>query len=310
MAIAQELGYEKTGGGKSPTHLQTIAVLVSDVLNLTLSQLVKGIQEVLRTEGYSMLLFEGEGEADHELEFLRDLSAENVSGVILSGPNVGVDYAVTLQQQQIPFVVALSYATDQHVPCVSINNVEAAFEVIDTLYRYGHRSIAIITGPVGDLTVNRDRLLGCRLAAKGKGLVLDEDLIIEGDYSFDSGYEAAKSILEHRTRPTAVFAFGDMMALGAIRCFEEAGLKIPEDISIIGFDGTELTRCLYPELATVRQPSLEIGREAASLLIEILSKEDAEIVIKREMDYELLQNSSLKDIADVDDIYSKRGDVS
>lgn len=292
LMIAQEMGY--AGGPSQGTEeAKTVAVFVSSVINPTLGQMVKGVQSVLREHGYSMIVFDSDGGVSEEIKFLNQLNKYNVSGLVISTPHVSSEYIMAVRQLGIPYVLAYGYSTEPDVPCVYINNLEASFSVVQELFALGHERLAVISGPEGDLTISRERLQGVRLAYMAAQQEFDESIVIEGDYSVESGYQAAATILDRwDTRPTAVYAFSDLMAIGAMQAFQERGIRVPEEISVCGFDGIELASLVTPRLSTLAQPSFQVGQESASILVHQM--EGQEITdLKRELPYELIMRQSV-----------------
>jgi DNA-binding LacI/PurR family transcriptional regulator len=291
--VAKELGY--IGGSAERGVLgkgQTIAVFISNVLNPTLAQMVKGVQSVLKDEGYSMILYDSDGKAADEYTFLQEVKKHGVTGLIMSSPHFTSEYLMTLREIELPFILTLSYSTEPNIPCVYVNNIEASFKAVQSLFELGHRRIGIISGPIGDLTISRDRLQGCKLAYLGQDLEFSLENVVEGDYSVESGYTAASiMITQWNQPPTAIFAFNDMMAVGALNALRENKLQVPDDISLMGFDGIEFASLVHPSLSTVVQPSFAIGQEAALNLLKLINGEAIEN-IKQELPYELVLRES------------------
>jgi DNA-binding LacI/PurR family transcriptional regulator len=291
--VAKELGY--IGGSAQSGVLakgQTIAVFISNVLNPALALMVKGVQNVLKNEGYSMILYDSDGKASDEYLFLQEVKEHGVTGLIMSSPHFSSEYIMTLREIELPFVLAFSYSTEPNIPCVYVNNIEASFKAVQKLFELGHRRIGFISGPVGDLTISRDRLQGCKLAYLGEDVEFPQENVVEGDYSVESGYVAASIILtQWRQPPTAIFAFNDMMAIGALNALREKGVRVPEDISLMGFDGIEFASLVHPSLSTVVQPSFGVGQEAAQILLRLVDGEAARS-IKKELPYELVMRDS------------------
>lgn len=291
--VAKELGYIGSAAQSGVLAKgQTIAVFISNVLNPALALMVKGVQSVLKNEGYSMILYDSDGKASDEYLFLQEVKEHGVTGLIMSSPHFSSEYIMTLREIELPFVLAFSYSTEPNIPCVYVNNIEASFKAVQKLFELGHRRIGFISGPVGDLTISRDRLQGCRLAYLGEDVEFPRENVVEGDYSVESGYAAASIMLtQWRQPPTAIFAFNDMMAIGALNALREKGVTVPEDISLMGFDGIEFASLVHPSLSTVVQPSFGVGQEAAQILLRLVDEEAARS-IKKELPYELVMRDS------------------
>jgi LacI family repressor for deo operon, udp, cdd, tsx, nupC, and nupG len=171
-----------------------------------------------------------------------------------------------------PIVVACEYLPNVDLPTVQIDNIAAAKQAAGHLVALGHRRIGFITGPVWNV-LSHDRLYGYRDAMLEGGLALDEALVVNGDFSIRSGIAATKALLALPAPPTAIFASNDEMAFGAIRAVRDAGLRVPKDISVVGFDDIRFAAYVDPPLTTIRQPGQEIGRLAMTHLVRILSGE-------------------------------------
>jgi LacI family transcriptional regulator len=174
---------------------------------------------------------------------------------------------------------------------VNIDNERAAYDATKYLIDLGHRDIAMISGYLHDLNAGLPRLLGYKRALEEVGFAVRKDRIFEGDFAFQSGYQSMKCMLESTDHPSAIFAASDMMAMGAARAILETGLKIPDDISIIGFDGLDNGAYFYPAITTVEQPRYDYGYEGLKILLEMLTKEYIGPV-NCEMQYTILERES------------------
>jgi LacI family repressor for deo operon, udp, cdd, tsx, nupC, and nupG len=154
------------------------------------------------------------------------------------------------------------------VPSVHIDNAKAAYEAMDHLYRLGHRRIGVVIGPLVS-PLSRDRLQGVKSCAR-KQKAEPTCVVMQGDFSIESGAVAAERLLGNDERPTAIFCFNDEMAMGVIQTAKRRGLRIPDDISVVGFDDIRFARCIDPPLTTMAQPMRAIGEGTVRLLLEIL----------------------------------------
>jgi DNA-binding LacI/PurR family transcriptional regulator len=285
--LAHRLGYFDQQVAKGGKVTGNIAVFVSDVTNPVLAQMIKGVQNRLSEAEIGMLVIDSDGKSEDELSALAALKKNNVCGIVMSTPHFNSTYATTLRSLELPAVLAFSFSREPDISCVYTNNVEAAFEAVQYLFRAGHEHIGIVSGPIGDLTISRERLQGCRLAYMAEQRTLGDSDIVEGDYSIASGYAAAAVMMDQwPERPTAIFCFSDMMALGALQALQEREIKVPEEVSVIGFDGIDFSTLTTPPLSTVAQPSFEIGRTCADILLRRLTQGEEEPV-KLEMPYTL-----------------------
>jgi LacI family repressor for deo operon, udp, cdd, tsx, nupC, and nupG len=167
-----------------------------------------------------------------------------------------------------PVVNGCEFSSRLGIPSVHIDNEQAASEAMDHLYRLGHQRIGIITGPLVS-PLSRDRLRGATSRAKAEGTERDF-VVMHGDFSIESGAVAAERLLGRREPPTALFCFNDEMAMGAIETARRRGLRLPLDLSIVGFDDIRFARCMDPPLTTIAQPMRAIGEGTVRLLLQIL----------------------------------------
>ncbi|HEX6971401.1 MAG TPA: LacI family DNA-binding transcriptional regulator [Limnochordia bacterium] len=272
----ERLGYEPPNLGSPRGRAARVSVVISDLLNPHLVRVVKGIQSVLGRAGVHMVLFDHDGRREDELSHLRSLRARGIDGLLLSSPHLESEHIVLIRQAGIPAVIVSADVTESDIPSVSINNAEAACEVILHLHRLGHRRIAILRGPMGDLTTSKERMQGCRLAYLSLGLSISEEDVVEGDFTVEGGYEATLGLLDRPHPPTAIFAFSDTMAIGALMAARERGVAVPEALSIVGFDDIPWASVVSPRLTSVAQPAFEIGQTAAELLLGLIGAESAD----------------------------------
>lgn len=272
MRVVVRLGYSPNGVAKSLRTFRThkLLVTVPDIANPFFSLLIQGIEDAAQQIGYSVLLGDTRHDEDRESGYAQMLKRREADGLIFLGhrsPKVLADWKPA--NTPIPPVVnGCEFSPRLGVPSVHIDNESAAREMMDYLYDLGHRRIGVITGPLVS-PLSRDRLKGAKSAARLRGL---ENLlqIVNGNFSIASGHQGLHELLECSTPPTAVFCFNDEMAVGAIHHARERGMKIPDDLSIAGFDDIQFSAYIDPALTTIHQPMAEIGREAVRLLMEIL----------------------------------------
>lgn len=190
----------------------------------------------------------------------------------------------------IPFVVANYYSNDFESSCIGVDNFQAGIDATEYLVKLGHKKIAIITGKM-EAQPAQQRLKGFKQVLDKHSIGLPDDYIVEGDWKGASGYKAMRKILSLRDNPTAVFVCGDEMAIEAINAALEAGLKIPEDISIIGFDDVPQASTHKIPLTTMKQPLAEIGKIGVEILNKTI-KENEEEVLRKLLKAELVERSS------------------
>ncbi|GAA6139711.1 DNA-binding transcriptional regulator CytR [Arenicella sp. 4NH20-0111] len=246
----------------------TILVLVPNIANPFFSTLIRGIEDVAQKKGYSVLLGDTRENEKNEDEYLSLIETRQADGLIQLTP-------YSPGSKLYPsYVLAVNAAGCEGTPypTIRIDNREAAKTAIEYFISLGHRRIGVVTG----LSENRhtiDRLKGYKQALSEAGIEYDSQLVVEGEFTMSSGKIAADQIVKMADRPTAVFCMNDDMAIAATQTFKSNGLKVPKDISVIGFDNIEYSKYTDPPLTTIEQPALKLGNVAASKLIQLIEGE-------------------------------------
>lgn len=227
-----------------------------------------GALQRCQAEGYSLITEDCSGESGAVLA----LRAENqLAGAILTPPlSDDVALLAKLKEQRIPYVRIAPSETKAHGRDIAIDDIAAAKEMTEYLIGLGHRRIGFIRGPVShaQAVVRREGYLA---ALKEKGIEVDPSLVVEGDFTFDSGIRCAEKLLDLPNKPTAIFASNDDMAAGVIAACYRRQVQIPRDLSVAGFDDTPLASTISPSLTTIYQPSRELASAAIALLLEEIS---------------------------------------
>lgn len=230
-------------------------------------ELQMGVLERLRGERYRLVVIPIRSVRDNARELVAMVRSAALDGVVLAPP--ASDHPGILQELDDAGIRVARIAPKRMVdaaPSTLVDDVAAAREVARHLIEIGHREIAIIKGDASHPS-SEARLLGYTQAFHEAGVPMQLDLIEQGMFTRDSGYEAARRLLDRASRPTAILAMNDDMAVGALLAAREAGLSVPEDVSIAGYDDSEVSRIAWPRLTTIRQPVYEMAVTAASMLI-------------------------------------------
>ena len=241
-----------------------------------LANLLKGIEAEARERGYALIYGDSDGEFEKEQNYLNIMKQKKIDGIILITTNYYNDLISIVKNYQIPVVFASGYISDPEISCVTVDNVAAAYDIVEYLCQAGHKDIAFIKGPDLDLLASQERLRGVKLALRLRGIDYNSNRFIEGDFTFESGYSAAKKIINKFPDVTAIFAFNDEMAVGVIRYLKEQNIRVPEDISVVGFDGIELGKYINPALTTIKQSGYQLGLKSIDILNKIINKEKIE----------------------------------
>lgn len=228
--------------------------------------LIQGAMNVCNLRDYSLMLWLAEPE--YERRTIRKiLHGGLLDGVIVSSALIDDPILHALYESKMPFVLVGRHPV-LDVNYVDVDNIGGAREATLHLIRLGHKRIATITGPL-NMIAGSDRLQGYRHALEMRNLPYDEALVAEGDFTEEGGYAAMLQLLPKR--PTAVFVASDMMAVGALRAISQAGLRVPEDIALVGYDDIPVAVRITPPLTTVRQPINRLGEEAVRILLDVLN---------------------------------------
>ena len=238
--------------------------------------IVSGTAEALYEHDMRIVLCPTLHQHEREVTLLDRLMHGTTDGAVLMLPEESNAELRALQETGYPFVVVdPRVQLDQGIPAVSASNASGARAGVEHLLSLGHRRIGAILGP-RDWMATTERLNGYRSALAAAGVLPAPDLVVESDFSIESGEAAAASLLDLPERPTAIFGFNDNVAIGVLRAAEARGLTVPDDLSVLGFDDSEQSGLVTPALTTVRQPLAEMGRMAVSLLLRLLDRQRVE----------------------------------
>lgn len=230
-------------------------------------RLTQGIAQACNQYNYTLGLFLISTKEDEEAIFPRVSRKGLLDGILLQSDQLGDQLTNQIIQSKIPLVIIGRPFYNKNVSYIDVDNVNGAFTAVSHLIRLGYQRIGTITG-VSTRTVSVDRKEGYIKALTERGRNIDESLIVEGDFTEAGGYYAMQQLLPNK--PDAVFAASDIMAIGAMRAIREAGLRVPEDIALVGFDDLPLATMPEPRLTTIRQPVYQFGVKAVEILLDLI----------------------------------------
>jgi LacI family transcriptional regulator len=248
---------------------QMIGLLVPDLETSYIGEIMRGIDTELEIRQYDIVLYTTHRQKTKEADYVNTVTQGMVDGLLLVLPRHPKTFLDTLRQRRFPHVLIDHQGIDERGPAVSSTNREGAFKATEYLIKLGHQRIGFITGWM-DLGCSRERLAGYKEALKAYHLPIDDNRIFKGDFHQSSGYEATRAFLNLSEPPTAIFASNDVMAMGVIEAARMHGLKIPEDMSVLGFDDIPMAANLHPKLTTVHQPLEQMGHLAAKMLLDLI----------------------------------------
>jgi LacI family transcriptional regulator len=244
---------------------RSIAVVMSAISNPYFGQVLQGIESEAVRQGYTLLLAESRDDPEHEFTVVRTMHERRVDGILLapsSDPQRTLDY---LDAQSVPVVLA-DRLIDDHYDQVGPENTEPTARLVDHLAELGHDRIAMVSGR-GGLSTTEERLRGYQDGLRRNGVRFDPKLVTEGRSETDSAVRATQRLLDIAKRPTALIAANNGMTIGAMQALGEAGLRVPEDIALVGFDDFPWANWFSPRLTVVAQPCTDIGTQATRLLL-------------------------------------------
>jgi len=269
-AVAARLGYSPHGAARSlitrTTH--ALGVLLPDLYGEFFSEIIRGIDHTAQAAGYHILVSSSHDSKDEIDAALRSMRGR-VDGLIIMSPDLEARRTLQTLQGSFPVVLLNGGAEAKSFDTITIENHEGAREMTRHLIARGHRRIAMVCGPQRNYDA-AERLRGYHTALTESGIEHEASLVVRGDFSELSGYGAVSQLLELEPRPTAIFAANDSMAIGALSALREAGLRVPDDVAVAGFDDIPLARYMNPPLSTVHVDISQLGERAAALLLTSL----------------------------------------
>ncbi|HHV31596.1 LacI family DNA-binding transcriptional regulator [Caproiciproducens sp. LBM24188] len=257
--------------GLKSNRSRTVGVIIPELSNLFVTQIITAMEDILRQHGYSVIICDCHTDEKLECDAAKFLIGKRVDGIINMPVCRDGRHLRPAKEQKIPVVLI-----DRSVPELSsyadsvlIDNAAAARSAVEHLLDNGHRRIGIIVGPK-DVFTSQQRLAGFVDALKSHSVEYDEQLVINSDYTLHGGYESMRAMLKTHPDLTAIFVTNYEMTLGAVIAANEMGIKIPQELSLIGFDNMDLSRIAHPRLTIVTQPLEEIGSQVARILLDRL----------------------------------------
>ncbi|KAB8310249.1 MULTISPECIES: DNA-binding transcriptional regulator CytR [Rahnella] len=248
---------------------RTILVIVPDICDPFFADLIKGIERTAAESGYLVLIGDCAQQNQQEKTFINLIITKQIDGMLLLGSDLPFDASKEEQRNLPPMVMANEFAPELELPTVHIDNLTAAFEAVHYLLNLGHQRIACIEGPK-HMPLCQYRSQGYVQALRRNGISVENALTAQGDFTYESGARAVSELMALPSPPTAIFCHNDIMAIGAMFQAKKMGLRIPQDLSVVGFDDIKASQFTDPPLTTVAQPRFQLGRQAMLLLLEQL----------------------------------------
>ncbi|MGD9048074.1 MAG: LacI family DNA-binding transcriptional regulator [Anaerolineae bacterium] len=290
--LAQEMGYSPDAQARSLVEgrTRTIGVVVTTMTDPFIGGIVQAIEDTAHDHGYSLILASSNDSPEREIAAAETLQSKRVDGVIVASSRVGVLHQGRLEKLGVPVVLINSLV--QHRGCstfsIGVDNRHGGFLATEHLLQQGHRRIAYVSSP-DDRNDSVERLAGYREALAGAGIDYDPSLLVPGTGRPGGGQRALSVLLALEDRPSAVFCYNDMTAIGLIHAAREAGLSLPQELAVVGFDDIVFARYVHPALTTVAQPVAELGQGAMEIVLglerdeHVKDKEVVNVALKGEL---------------------------
>lgn len=300
LKVIDEYNYIPNNSARNlkKTETNNIGLLVKGIYNPFFSEIVQIIETRLNDAGYSMIIhykYDDINDIGAAIQFIKE---KRLKGLIYLGGDFNNEDDEQLKYIDTPIVITspniIEEAYRKTFSSIVIDNKKSAYKAVDYLIKLGHRKICTIVTDLKEKSISELRLEGYKQALKDNNIPYNEDYINVGEFTFESAYNQMNSLLDKNSDITAVFAISDIMAIGAAKAILTRGLKIPEDISIIGFDGVEYSQYFHPSLSTIEQPKEEFGHKSIDILFDLINeKSDHQHII---LDTKLLKKESCKKI--------------
>jgi len=274
QAIAA-LGYLPNGSARAlaSRRSMTVGAVIPTLDNAIFAQGLEAFQTRLQQAGYALILASSRYGLEEEARLAETLLERRVDGLMLVGMQHQPGLLDRLGKLGVPHVLSWAYDRSGRLPCVGFDNARAAADMARHLVGLGHRHIAMIAGLTEGNDRARDRVAGVRAVLAQEGAVLPADAIVEVPYSYAAGRAAMRALMAGPDRPSAVICGNDVLAIGAVLGAQDAGLVVPRDVSVTGFDDLPLAGEFRPALTTLRVPAEAMGRQAADWLLGVLAGE-------------------------------------
>ncbi len=277
LSLAEELGYTPDALAQSLVRgrTKTVGVVVTTIADPFVAGIIDGIEHVAGEAGYTVLLGASHMDPAREMAVVENLRQRRVDAVIVTASRVGSHYSEYLQRFGVPIVLVNNMVQGEYLYAITCDQMEGARQATEHLVRLGHQRIAYVGSSFREYS-SRERQEGYEKALREAGLTLDPNLVIMPEQRNDVTAGRAALAALWPQRPTAIFAYNDLTAIGVLMAAREMGVRIPQDLSLVGFDNIEATQFVSPPLTTVHQPREAMGRAAMQMTLDLLNEEHIE----------------------------------
>ncbi|WP_170311480.1 LacI family DNA-binding transcriptional regulator [Vallitalea okinawensis] len=268
-----------------------LITILNDICNPIFAEAIKGMEDVAYENKYHLLIGNTSNNKMREQKYLESLKMGKADGAILITPRIGKKALLELHDR-VPIVLMNDYMVDEIIPSVGINDYGASYDMTQYIIKNGHLRIGYIAGNQ-KVSIAKERKKGFEMALKDNKIPLIDQWVFQAEHTIEGGYQVMKKMMNMADRPTALVCYNDEIAIGVIKCATEEGIKIPEHLSVVGFDNINTSTIISPALTTIHQSAYELGRQAVEMLITLINGEDLK---KRRitLDYQLKIRDTVK----------------
>ena len=295
LAAMHELEYHPNAAARmlSLKRSHALGLIVSDIRNPFFASITRGVEDAAREHGYTVVLCNSDEDVVKETACLKTLQSGQVDGVLLASAGVADEHVTRLVQAGYPMVLVDRDLAGLGAPAVLLDNEGAAYSAVRHLIDRGHCRIGMISGR-GSISTTTERVAGYQRALREAGLEVDERLVISGESTSEGGAAATHMLLDLEPPPTAIFSGNNLMSIGALHAITSRGLTVPDDVAMVGFDDFPFpwSDAFRPHLTTVAQPTYELGRRAAEILVYMLEGSNTEAAQRTFLDGKLVIRES------------------
>lgn len=275
--VIDRLGYRPNAvaRGLASKKTTTVGVVIPDISSIFYAELARGIEDIATMYKYNIILSNSDENEEKELRLLNTMLGKQVDGIVFMGANITEELVREFQKSPVPIVLSASLEDTKQIPSVNIDYEAAAFDAVKDFAARGLKNIAFVSGNISD-PINQKKLAGYKRGLADLKIELNEQYIVDGDYTYDSGIESFQKLNDLKEKPNAIIVGSDEMALGVVHAAQDRGFNVPDDFEVISFDNTRLTLMVRPQITTIVQPLYDIGAVSMRLLTKLMNKESVE----------------------------------
>lgn len=288
LKAIEDLGYRPNAvaRGLASKKTTTIGVVLPDISSLFFAEMARGIEDIANMYHYDIIISSSDRNRDKEVQLVNNLLEKQVDGLLFLGGDITDEHRRLFNTSPIPVVLVTSKDPEQKIPSVRIDQEQAAYEAVTFLIKNGHTRIALLTTKLHS-NFSQLRHNGYVQALKDHNIPFDEDMVVEISPVYSEAHSTTTNLLKLSNAPTAIFTYNDEMGIAAIHAALDLGMRVPEDVEVMGFNNTRISQWVRPMLTTVVQPMYDIGAVSMRLLTKLIKNEEThtEIVLPHRIEY-------------------------